>query len=72
MLRTMEQILGLPPMNVIDATALPMFDCFSDQPDLSFKYKTIKNRIPLNEMNPQRQNLRAALNTVTQICSSSY
>ncbi len=60
MLRTMEQILGLPPMNVIDATALPMFDCFSDRPDLSFKYKTIKNKIPLNEMNPQRQNLQGA------------
>ena len=30
MVRTMEQILGIPPMNVIDATALPMFDCFGD------------------------------------------
>jgi len=60
MLRTMEQILGLPPMNVIDATALPMFDCFSDRPDYAYKYKTIKNRIPLNEMNPQRQNLQGA------------
>ena len=37
--RTMEQILGLPPMNVIDATALPMFDCFTDKPDFSFAYK---------------------------------
>ncbi|MFI5132586.1 MAG: alkaline phosphatase family protein, partial [Chitinophagales bacterium] len=26
MVRTIEQILGIPPMNVIDATALPMFD----------------------------------------------
>ena len=29
MVRTIEQILGLPPMNIMDATALPMFDCFS-------------------------------------------
>lgn len=60
MLRTIEQILGLPPMNVIDATALPMFDCFSDRPNLSFKYKTIKNKIALDEMNPERQNLQGA------------
>ncbi|MEJ7660187.1 MAG: hypothetical protein WKG07_11470 [Hymenobacter sp.] len=28
MVRSIEQILGLPPMNVVDATALPMFECF--------------------------------------------
>ncbi|GAB4040429.1 hypothetical protein GCM10028774_45040 [Spirosoma jeollabukense] len=50
--RTMEQILGLPPMNVIDATALPMFDCFTDKPDLSFTYKAQPNRVDLAEMNP--------------------
>jgi len=58
MIRTMEQILGLPPMNVIDATALPMFDCFTNQPDLSFKYTALPNRIALNEMNPAPEKLR--------------
>ncbi|HEX8039246.1 MAG TPA: alkaline phosphatase family protein [Chryseosolibacter sp.] len=58
MLRTIEQILGLPPMNVIDATALPMFDCFSDIPDHSFKYKALANRVPLDEMNPAPDKLR--------------
>jgi len=48
--RSIEQILGLPPMNVIDATALPMFDCFSDTKQ-SFNYKFIQNSILLNEMN---------------------
>lgn len=48
--RTIEQILGIPPMNVIDATALPMFDCFGTAPDPS-AYETLKNLIPLNEMN---------------------
>ncbi len=57
MLRTMEQILGLPPMNVIDATAMPMFDCFSKTPDFSFKYKPLQNLIPLDEMNPVRTKL---------------
>jgi YVTN family beta-propeller protein len=51
MVRTMEQILGIPPMNIMDATALPMFDCFTLQPDLT-PYTALDNLIPLNEMNP--------------------
>jgi hypothetical protein len=50
MVRTIEQILGIPPMNVIDATALPMFDCFADKKQ-SYSYQLIANNIPLNEMN---------------------
>jgi YVTN family beta-propeller protein len=51
MVRTIEQILGIPPMNAIDATALPMFKCFNDKPS-DFVYTAIPNKIPLNEMNP--------------------
>ena len=51
MIRTIEQILGLPPMNIMDATATPMFDVFTDKPDYS-PYGSLKNQIPLNEMNP--------------------
>lgn len=50
MVRTIEQILGLPPMNVIDATALPMFDCFSGPFDKT-PYAFLKNNVPLTEMN---------------------
>ena len=57
MIRTIEQILGLPPMNIEDATAQPMFDVFSDQPDFA-PYTALKNQIPLNEMNPQKQSLK--------------
>jgi phospholipase C len=35
LLRTMELMLGLPPMNQLDATATPMFDCFTNTPDLT-------------------------------------
>ena len=35
MVRTIEQILGLPPMNQLDAAATPMASCFADQPDLA-------------------------------------
>jgi phospholipase C len=50
MVRTMEQILGIPPMNIIDATARPMFDCFSNT-KTSYTYKVIPNNIALNQMN---------------------
>lgn len=50
MVRTMEQILGLPPMNIQDAIAFPMSDCFTSEPDLSI-YRAIKSNIPLDEMN---------------------
>ncbi|MBB3186926.1 YncE family protein [Microbacter margulisiae] len=48
--RTIEQILGLPPMNIEDAIATPMWNCFTQKPDYS-PYYAIPNRIPLNEMN---------------------
>jgi len=56
MVRTIEQILGLPPMNVMDATAMPMFDCFVSEPDTS-AYVTVPNIIPLDEMNLSLANL---------------
>lgn len=48
--RTIEQILGIPPMNVVDATALPMFDCFSDKLQKK-EFIHLKNNVPLDEMN---------------------
>ena len=35
LLRTIEQILGLPPMNQFDASAVPMWDAFTDTPDFT-------------------------------------
>jgi hypothetical protein len=51
LLRTIELILGLPPMNQMDATATPMFDCFTNAPDLS-AFNAAPNNIPLDQMNP--------------------
>lgn len=34
-LRTMELILGLPPMSQYDAAALPLYECFTSKPDFS-------------------------------------
>lgn len=51
MIRTMEQILGLPPMNIQDAIADPMVACFNETPDLT-PYQAVPNQVPLDEMNP--------------------
>ncbi len=50
MVRTIEQILGIPPMNAIDATALPMFACFTGKFN-NRPYTPLPNNIALDEMN---------------------
>jgi len=49
-IRTMEQILGLPPMNQFDAAASPMTDCFIDAPDLT-PFEAVPVTIPLDQIN---------------------
>ncbi|MCL4786960.1 MAG: bifunctional YncE family protein/alkaline phosphatase family protein [Verrucomicrobia bacterium] len=51
LLRTMELMLGLPPMNQFDATATPMTDCFTATPDFT-PFTAVPNNIPLDQMNP--------------------
>ncbi|HKD42268.1 MAG TPA: alkaline phosphatase family protein, partial [Myxococcaceae bacterium] len=51
MYRTIEQILGLAPLNQFDLAAEPMFTSFTGRPDLT-PYTALPNQIPLNEMNP--------------------
>jgi YVTN family beta-propeller protein len=51
MYRTMEQILGLSPMNQFDLAAEPMFTAFTSKPDLA-PYTALPNQIPLDQMNP--------------------
>jgi len=52
MLKTIELLLGLPPMNQLDLAAEPMSGCFQDEPDLT-PYTAVPNIIPLDELNPQ-------------------
>lgn len=51
LLRTMELMLGLPPMNQLDASATPMSDCFTDRPNFT-PFAAVTNNVPLDEMNP--------------------
>ncbi len=57
LLRTMELMLGLPPMNQLDATATPMTDCFTDVADLR-PFTAVPNNVPLDEMNPAPKAIR--------------
>ncbi len=56
MLRTLELILGLPPMNQLDMAATPMDACFTETPDLT-PYTHLPNIIPLDELNPMTASL---------------
>ena len=60
LLRTMELMLGLPPMNQMDATATPMSDCFVETADLT-PFTAVKNNIPLDQMNPEPKKISDAL-----------
>jgi YVTN family beta-propeller protein len=59
MLRTMELILGLPPMNQMDATATPMLDCFTDTPDFT-PFDSVPNQVALDDMNPAGKTVQDA------------
>lgn len=50
-LRTIELILGLPPMNQMDASASPMSACFTERPDFT-PFNAVPNQVPLDELNP--------------------
>jgi YVTN family beta-propeller protein len=58
-LRSIELILGLPPMNQIDATATPMGECFTDEPDFT-PYGAVPANIPLDQMNPDPKKVSSA------------
>lgn len=56
LLRTIEQILGLPPMNQFDASAVPMWDAFTDTPD-DAPFVAVPANVPLDQMNPSPRDI---------------
>jgi len=56
LIRTIELILGLLPMNQLDATATPMFDCFTDTPNLT-PFTSVAANVPLDQMNPDTRKI---------------
>ena len=62
LVRTIEQMLGLPAMNQLDLAATPMFDAFTDTPNMT-PYKVRANTTPLDTLTPQPPASHAALRT---------
>jgi YVTN family beta-propeller protein len=50
MIRTMELILGLKPLNQYDGSAIPMLNSFSNTPNLT-PYTALPENVPLTQMN---------------------
>jgi YVTN family beta-propeller protein len=69
LLRTMELILGLPPMNQMDATASPMFECFTHKPDFT-GFTSVSNNVPLDQMNPEPRAIRDSLQRKDAVASA--
>jgi YVTN family beta-propeller protein len=67
--RTMELMLGLPPMNQLDATATPMTDCFTATPDFT-PFTVLTNQVPLDQMNPDLKAIRDPLQKKWAVASS--
>jgi hypothetical protein len=57
MVRTIELLLQLPPMNQLDSSATPMASCFMDEPDFT-PYDAVPNEIPLDRLNPQTAQIK--------------
>ncbi len=57
MVKTLELILGLPPMNQLDLSATAMRNAFQTRPDLT-PYAAAPNKIALDEMNPPLDQLK--------------
>jgi DNA-binding beta-propeller fold protein YncE len=50
-LRTIELLLGLPPMSQYDAAATPMYNAFTGTPSFG-AFRGLEPRVPLDERNP--------------------
>jgi YVTN family beta-propeller protein len=57
MVKTIELVLGLPPMNQLDLSATAMRRCFQEKPVLT-PYTAVPNQVPLDEMNPSLGKLK--------------
>jgi DNA-binding beta-propeller fold protein YncE len=57
LVRTIEDLLGLAPMNKFDAAALPMESVFQTAPDMT-PYLSVSNLTPLARINPPASSLK--------------
>ena len=70
MVKTIELILGLPPMNQMDLAAPPMRGCFQEHSDLT-PFTARPNEVPLDEMNPPLEEpLRSPARVGTEVAGA--
>ncbi|MFM8985771.1 MAG: alkaline phosphatase family protein [Planctomycetia bacterium] len=69
-LRTIGHILGLPPLNQFDASATPMFDCFTDVADLR-PFTALPANVPLDRMNPDPKAIHEPATKAAAIASAA-
>jgi len=62
LMRTIEQILGLPPMNQQDLAAVPMTDAFTNTPNFA-PYTVRPNKVRLDSMSPAPSSLTGLAKT---------
>jgi YVTN family beta-propeller protein len=60
MVKTIELMLSLPPMNQMDLAAVPMRGCFEERADLA-PYACVPNRIPLDEVSPAVNKMQGSM-----------
>jgi len=68
MLRTVELIFGLEPMNQLTMAANPMTNAFTDTPDFT-PYTALPNNIPLDQMNPKIASLKGKERRYAKKCA---
>ena len=72
MVKTIELMLGLPPMTQLDLSATAMRECFTTKADLT-PYKALPAQVPLDEMNPPLGKLKGtALNWARKSIELSF
>ena len=69
-LRTIGQILGLPPMNQFDASAEPMSDCFTDEADPT-PFDVLPATVPLDQLNPDPKAILDPLRRARAVASAA-
>ncbi len=71
LLRTIELILGMKPMNQIDACSVPWRACFTKTPDFR-PYNAVPNIVPLNQMNPAPEAIADPVQRHYALVSASF
>jgi DNA-binding beta-propeller fold protein YncE len=68
-LRTMQFILGVPPMNQMDARSPLMSACFTERANYA-PFKALANRVPVDEQNPIAKALDSRGRALARFCST--